>query len=70
MLLAGWRSPRDQESYNKSEMKALLTMYSISKDITPEQLLGCREPFVSKWNMLDYQNDTENEEISSGDDAI
>jgi hypothetical protein len=51
-------------------MKALLTMYSISKDIIPEQLLGCREPFVSKWNMLDYQNDTVNEEISSGDDAI
>ena len=53
MILAGWRSPKDQEIYAKTEMKALLTMYGISKNVTPEQMLGCNQQFINKWNATD-----------------
>jgi hypothetical protein len=50
MLLAGWKHPKDQDTYEKKEFKNILAFFGFSTIPTVEQLVGCAgEKFISKW---------------------
>jgi len=50
MLLAGWRSSRDRATYNKNEMRSLITPLGVIENPSPEQMLGCDMQFESLWD--------------------
>jgi hypothetical protein len=50
MLLAGWRSSSDRATYNKNEMRSLITPLGVIENPSPEQMLGCDMQFESLWD--------------------